>query len=165
MKVLIFGPSGSGKTYVSHALQKQGINAFDDADIPHLPAWYNQDGRKVPEPATADEAAEKRLAFLWSRKSLAAFLSQYEEVYVFGGSGNIARVFDLFDKVYFLKVGPELQKERLRSPSRPTPQMDQNEEGLVIWGDWFEELAIQQNIPFVDASRAPEEIFEVIRSR
>lgn len=83
-------------------------------------------------------------------------------MYVFGGSGNIARVFDLFDKVYFLKVEPELQKERLCSPARPTPLMDKNEEGIVIWGGWFEELAIQQNIPFVDASLTPEEIFTII---
>ena len=83
MKVLVFGPSASGKTYVAHALQKQGINAFDDGDIEGLSAWYNQDGKQVPEPATADEAVEKRLAFLWSRKSLARFLDQFAEAEIF----------------------------------------------------------------------------------
>jgi hypothetical protein len=164
MKVLIFGPSASGKTYVAHALQKLGINAFDAENIKGLSAWYNQEGKKVSEPTTVDEAAEKRLAFLWSRRSLARFLDQYTEVYVFGGSGNIARVFDLFDKVYFLKVDPELQKARLLSPERSTPHLDKNEQGEpIIWGSWFEELAMQQNISFVDASLTPEEILEAIR--
>ncbi|HEY9533075.1 MAG TPA: hypothetical protein VIQ77_01000 [Mucilaginibacter sp.] len=64
MKVLVFGPSGSGKTYVAKALQQSGINAFDDADIAGLSNWYDQNGRKVTEPATADEATEKHYAFL-----------------------------------------------------------------------------------------------------
>src|SRR5437868_11182506 len=106
MKVLILGPSGSGKTYVSHALQKLGINAFDD-DIEGLSAWYDKHGKKVPEPKSADEAFANQYSFLWSKKFLAKFLSQFSEIYLFGGSGNVFNMLDLFDKVYFLKVDPE----------------------------------------------------------
>jgi hypothetical protein len=162
MKALIFGPSGSGKTYVARALQKMGINAFDDGDITGLSAWLDQDGKEVAEPRTADEAAANRYAFLWSRKILAAFLDRYSDVYVFGGSGNVPRMLDLFDRVYFLHVEPALQKTRLLSPSRPTPAMDKNEEGLVIWGGWFEEFARQQQIPFIDAALTPGEIYQII---
>jgi hypothetical protein len=165
MKVLIFGPSGSGKTYVVHALKQQGINAFDDPDIPGLSNWYNTNGKKVsPPPATADEALNNHYSFLWSVKAMQAFLNQFNEVYVFGGSGNVAGVFHLFDKVYFLHVNPELQKERILSTARPTPMMDKNDDGVVIWGGWFEELAKDRNIPFIDASQTPEEIYKLIKS-
>ena len=164
MKVLIFGPSGSGKTYTAHVLRQLGINAFDDPDIEGLSNWYDQKGRKVTEPATADEALDNHYAFLWSVEAMAGFLEKFTNVYVFGGSGNVASVFHLFDKIYFLKVDPETQKERLLSRSRPTPLLDANDDGLVIWGGWFAEFARKQNIPFVDASQTPEQIFEIISS-
>ncbi len=164
MKVLILGPSGSGKTYISHALQRLGISAFDDGDIKGLSAWYDKSGNKVAVPETADEALENHYSFLWSKRFLAKFLDKFSgtDVYIFGGSGNIFDMFSLFDQVYFLKITPELQKERLYSSSRENPMMDRNENGLVVWGDWFEEQARKYDIPFVDASQTPEEIFAVI---
>ncbi|MFD2872511.1 hypothetical protein ACFS5N_08540 [Mucilaginibacter ximonensis] len=163
MKVLIFGPSGSGKTYVAKALQHAGINAFDDADIDGLSSWYDQSGQKVPEPATAGEAAERRLAFLWSKKALKRFIDQFDDIYVFGGSGNVWSVFELFDRVYFLDINPELQKQRLMSPDRPTPLMDiDDDDGFVIWGAWFKQMAKEKGIPFINADQTPEQIFQII---
>lgn len=162
MKVLVIGPSGSGKTYVSHTLRASGINAFDADDIEGLSAWYNQHWQKVPAPKSAGEAFSNHYSFLWDKDFLESFLGKHTDVYLFGGSGNVWDMFSLFDKVYFLKVEPELQKERLRSPLRKNPEMDVNEEGLVVWGAWFEEQAKKQNIPFVDAAQTPEQIFEVI---
>ena len=160
MKVLVFGPSGAGKTYVSHALRAMGVNAFDDDDIKGLSSWYNKDGKKIPPPQTADEALSNHYSFLWSRKFLAGFLSQYSTVYIFGGSGNIFTMFDLFDAVYFLKVAPALQRERLLA--RGTPLMDMDENGLVVWGDWLEEQARERGIPFIDASQTPQQILAII---
>lgn len=162
MKVLVLGPSGSGKTYVSKSLQKAGVNAFDDADIPGLSNWYDRNGRKVAEPKTAEEALNNHYSFLWSRKTMASFLSKYDDVYVFGGSGNVSRVFDLFDKVYFLKIDPKLQRQRLQSADRQTPDLDKNEDGIVIWGDWFEQLAIEHHIPFINADQTPDQIFQLV---
>jgi hypothetical protein len=162
MKVLVFGPSGSGKTYTAHALSKLGINAFDDPDIEGLSNWYDRNGKKVTQPTTADEALNYHYSFLWSPETMAEFIDKFADVYVFGGSGNVTSVFHLFDKVYFLKIDPEIQKERLLSCTRPTSLMDSNGDGLVIWGGWFEDYARQQNIPFVDGSLTPQEIFGVI---
>lgn len=164
MKVLIFGPSGSGKSYTVKALKHLGINAVDDCEIEGLSKWYDQHGNKVADPLTADEAIKNQYAFLWSKKAMAAFLAKFQTVYVFGGSGNVSSVMDLFDKVCFLKVDPELQRERLRSPERPNSLMDVNAEGPIIWGEWLEELARSKNIPFIDASQSPEQIFMDILS-
>lgn len=165
MNVLVIGPSASGKSYVADALRAKGINAFDDEDIDGLSAWYNQHWQKVPPPKTADEAFTNHYSFLWDKKLLADFIDRYDDVYVFGGSGNVTDVFDLFDKVYFLKIEPELQRERLRSPLRKTPELDFGEDGLVVWGAWFEEEARKRGVPFVDADQTPEEIFDVISKR
>ena len=162
MKVLIFGPSGAGKTYVSHALQKLSINAFDDGDIKGLSSWYDKQGNKIPAPKTADEAITNQYSFLWSKRFLEKFLSKISDIYLFGGSGNIFNMLDLFDKTFFLKVEPEMQKERILSSSRVTPLMDYNESGIVVWGDWLEQEAKKRNIPFINAALSPEEIFEII---
>jgi len=138
MKVLIFGPSGSGKTYTSHALQKKGINAYDDGDIKGLSCWYDKYGNKIMAPGTAGEALDNHYSFLWSKRFLEKFLRDFTDVYVFGGSGNLFDVLDLFDKVFFLKVEPQLQKERILSSSRETPLMDMNANGIITWGDGVE---------------------------
>ncbi|HXO74517.1 MAG TPA: hypothetical protein VN824_04785 [Puia sp.] len=173
MTVLIFGPSGSGKTYVAKALQARGIKAFDADQIEGLSAWYDQDGRKVAAPASAEEAKAGNYAFLWSRKFLTKFLKSFSgdspadssDVYIFGGSGNIFNLLHLFNRVYFLKIEPDLQRQRLRSPSRPTPNMDMDENGLIVWGAWFEEQAQKHKIPFLDASLTPQQIFELISQK
>lgn len=162
MKVLVFGPSGSGKTYVSHALRKQGINAYDDGDIKGLSAWYDREGNKVAEPATADQALNNNYSFLWSKRFLRKFLSRFSDVYVFGGCGNIFNMTDLFDSTFFLKVAPDIQRERILYSSRETPLMDFNESGVVIWGEWIEQEAKKRNIPFIDATLTPTEIFAII---
>lgn len=162
MKVLIIGPSGSGKTFVAKSLQRAGINAFDADNVEGLSNWYDKNGKKVEAPTTAGEAINNHYVFLWSRKFLADFLATFGDVYLFGGSGNASGMFDLFDKVYCLKIDPELQKERLRSPLRPAPLMDVNDDGLVIWGAWFEEMAKEKNIPFIAASKTPEQIYRII---
>jgi len=86
MKVLIFGPAGAGKTYVSSALRKSGINAFDADEIEGLSSWYDRDGKRVASPTSAEEVFTKHYSFLWSRKFLKKFLAQYSDVYLFGGS-------------------------------------------------------------------------------
>lgn len=163
MKVLIFGPSGSGKSFVAKAWKQQGINAFDDDEIDGLSNWYDRDGKKVSAPATADEALDNGYAFLWSKKAMARFLAMHPDVFVFGGSGNIANVFDLFDRVYFLKIDSALQLERLKSPLRPTPQLDSNADGVIVWGQWLEELAQAKGIPFIEANQTPAAIYEFVK--
>ena len=162
MKVLIFGPSGSGKTYIATKLKQLGINAFDDSEIEGLSNWYDSNANVVPAPKTAAEALNKGYAFLWSKKAMKKFLARFSTVYVLGGSGNVSSVFDLFDKVYFLNIDEELQKQRLRSPSRPAPLMDVNGEDLIVWGKWFEQMAKEKKIPFIDASQTPEQILQII---
>ena len=137
MKVLVFGPSGAGKTYVSQTLKKQGIPAYDDGDIEGLSAWYDKQGNKIAVPKTAHEALENHYSFLWSKRILKHFLNQFSDVYVFGGSGNIFNVTNLFDKTFFLKVEPNVQKQRILHSLRETPLLDFDEKvwllGVTGW--------------------------------
>ena len=165
MKVLVFGPSGSGKTYISHILRENGIAAFDADEISGLSSWYDRSGRKVPAPATSEEAISDQYSFLWSKKYLTAFLSAFSDVYIFGASGNIFKMFDLFDRVYFLKIDAETQRKRLwHAPDRDA-HLDFRQDELIIWGQWLEEAAKQKNIPFIDGTLPPLVIYSMITGR
>jgi len=132
MKVLIFGPSGSGKTYVSKAWKLKGINAYEDRDIKNLSSWYDKNGNKVVAPGTAHEALANHYSFLWSKRVLRRFLNAHQDAFVFGGSGNIFDVTNLFDRTFFLKIELKIQKERILHSSRETPLMD-FDEGFQEW--------------------------------
>ncbi len=161
MKVLVFGPSGVGKTYIVKALQQSGINAYDADVVEGLSAWYNQHGEKIPTPTSAHEALTNHYSFLWDKQFLENFLAQFNDVYLFGGSGNTFKIFDLFDKVFFLKEDTQIQKERLLN-SRKNSLMDFGAGEMITWGDWLEQESIKRNIPFIDGTLSPKEVFDII---
>jgi len=118
-------------------------------------------GEKIMTPTTANEAIVNRYSFLWSKTFLEKFLAQFKDVYLFGGSGNVFNMIDLFDKVFFLKVDLEIQKERLLK-SRKESLMDFNEDEIIIWGDWLEQEARKKEITFIDATLSPKHILGII---
>ena len=164
MKVLVFGPSGSGKTYVSSELRKLGVNAIDADAIKELSSWYDGAGNKITYPENADQIFLDNHSFLWDREFLKDYLNKNPNIYLFGASGNIFHMLDLFDKVYFLKIDPEIQKERLTYESRENPMgnTEYQRENAVIWGQELEEKARKLNIPFIKATLSPKEIIEII---
>ena len=164
MKVLVFGPSGSGKTYVSSELRKLGVNAIDADAIKELSSWYDGAGNKITYPENADQIFLDNHSFLWNREFLKDYLNKNPNIYLFGALGNIFHMLDLFDKVYFLKIDPEIQKERLTYESRENPMgnTEYQRENAVIWGQELEEKARKLNIPFIKATLSPKEIIEII---
>ena len=166
MKVLVIGPSGSGKTYVSAKLREKGINAPDADLIDPLHGWFDSNGKKVSYPKDADEDFLDNHEFLWSRDYLKKYLDKQNDIYLFGMSGNVFDMLDLFDRVYFLKTNPDLLRERLRDESRENPmgKTDYQLENAIKWGEEIEEKAKQLGIPMIDAQQSPEEIFGKISS-
>ena len=165
MKVLIFGPSGSGKTYISSELRKLGINAVDADLIEGLSSWYDGAGNKIAYKEDADEEFLNNHSFLWDRKFLEGYLNKNPDIYLFGAAGNIFDMLDLFDKVYFLKIDPDLQKERLIHQSRENPMgnTEYQRENAVKWGQQLEQKAKSLGIEFIDAALKPGQIWELIK--
>ncbi len=165
MKVLVFGPSGSGKTYISSNLRNLGINAVDADKIEDLSSYYDGQGNKVECPDDAGKEFLDNHSFLWDRKFLEDYLNKNPDIHLFGASGNIFEMLDLFDKVYFLKVNPDLQKERLlhESIENPMGNTEYQRENAVKWGQQLEQKAKTLDIKFIDATLSPEEILKLIK--
>lgn len=164
MKVLIFGPSGSGKTYVSQKLKTLGVNAIDADTVEGLSSWFDGAGNKVTYQIDADKTFLDNHSFLWDRKFLKNYLNKTQNVYLFGAAGNVFEMLDLFDKVYFLKIDPEIQKERLTHKSRENPMgnTDYQRENAAAWGRELELKAKDLNIPFIEALLSPMKIMSLI---
>ncbi len=164
--ILIIGPSGSGKTYISAMLRKQEINAQDADLIEGLSGWYSAGGKQVSYPENADKEFLDNHEFLWDRNFLSKFLhEQQNDLYLFGMSGNVFEMIDLFDKIYFLKTSPEILAHRLRHESRENPmgRTDYQLQNALNWAKQIEEKARKFNSEMIDANQTPEQIYLQIK--
>ncbi len=164
-RILIIGPSGSGKTYISAELRKQGINAVDADLISGLADWFDGNRNKVKYPTDAGKEFLDSHEFLWDKEFLKEFLDKQKEIYLFGLSGNIFSVIDVFDKVYFLKVDPQILAKNLRHASRENPmgRTDYQLENALRYAKEIENKANELGIEFIDATnKSPEQIFSKI---
>ncbi|MFH0852520.1 MAG: AAA family ATPase [bacterium] len=164
-KILIIGSSGSGKTHVSAELRRRGINAVDADLIDGLSDWFDGKGDKVEYPKDASKEFLDNHKFLWDRKFLKEFLDKQKEIYLFGLSGNIFSVIDLFDRVYFLKVDSQILAKNLRHASRENPmgRTDYQLENALRYAEEIERKANELGIKFIDATdKSSEQIFSEI---
>ncbi len=166
-KILIIGPSGSGKTYISVELRRRGINVIDADSISGLSGWFDKNGNKVEYPEDADKEFLDNHEFLWDKEFLKKFLDKQKEIYLFGLSGNIFSVIDLFDKVYFLKIKSEVLAKNLRHTSRRNPmgRTDYQLENALRYAKKIENRANELGIQFIDVTdKSPEQIFREIKT-
>lgn len=165
MRILVIGPSGSGKTFISSKIKELGVNAMDADLIDGLSGWYDGNGNEVNYPHDADQEFFDNHSFLWDKEFLKKYLDKNSDIYLFGSSGNMFKMLDLFDKVYLLKVDPLLLKERLMHESRKNPMgiTEYQRENAARWGLEIEEKAKDLGIEFIDATLSPEEIFKLIK--
>ena len=165
-RVLIIGPSGSGKTYISAELRKQEINAVDADLIPRLSGWFNKDGKKVKYPEKADKEFLDNHEFLWNKEFLKDYLESQDDVYFFGLSGNVFNVISLFDRVYFLKVNPEILARNLRHESRENTmgRTDYQLENALKYAEEIEQRAKELGVKIIEVmDKTPEQIFQEIK--
>lgn len=164
-KILIIGPSGSGKTHISAELKKSGVNAVDADLVPGLSGWFDKYGKEVEYPEDADKEFLDNHEFLWNKEFLKDYLEKQDKVYLFGLSGNVFSVTDLFDRIYFLKVEQKVLAENLRHESRENPmgRTDYQLENALKYAEEIEQKARESGVEVIDATgKSPARIFDEI---
>lgn len=165
-KILIIGPSGSGKTHISAELRKSGINAIDADLVPGLSGWFDKYGKEVEYPENADKEFLDNHEFLWDKEFVKDYLEKQDEICLFGLSGNVFNITDLFDEVYFLKVERQALAENLRHASRENPmgRTDYQLKNALQHAEEIEQEAKELGIKIINATgKSPVEIFKEIK--
>lgn len=164
-KILVIGPSGSGKTYISSKLRAKGINTLDADQIEGLSGWFDGNGNRVEYQENADREFLDNHEFLWDKKFLKQYLEDQGEIYLFGLSGNIFEMLDLFDKVFFLSVEQDILAKNLRHESRENPmgKTDYQLENALQYAKEIEIKSKELGIKVIEVlDNSPEQILDLL---
>lgn len=162
--ILVIGASGSGKTHLVEKLKGQYPFLYDADTISGLASWIDWEKKPVPFPPDADKEWLDTHEFLWDREALQSFIKEHEHIVIFGLSGNVLDMVDLFDRVYYLDAAPDTIRERLKKPERSklmgkTPEQA---ERVIAYMQEIGEKAKTMDIPFIKAEQTPEQILKEI---
>lgn len=166
-KILVIGPSGSGKTYFSTKLKEMGLNALDADSIDGLHGWFDENGNKVSFPPDANKEFLDTHDFLWNKEFLEQYLSANNNVFVFGLSGNVFEMTDLFDKVYYLYTSPEVIIDRLDHETRSNPmgKTEDQKKAVLNFKEVIDKNAHDKGLEFIDATISAEEMYRLLIER
>jgi len=141
-----------------------GLNAVDADTIEDLHGWFDGKGNKVKYPELADEEFLDNHQFLWDKKYLEKYLEDKEDVYLFGLSGNIFEMRDLFNKVYFLDVLDEVILERLKKDDRENPmgKTEYQQKVVLDYARKIKDKALKLGIKMIDGTKWAKEIAKLV---
>jgi len=143
------------------------METYDSDNIPGLAYWVDSTGAKTDFPRGATSAFLKTNSYLWNEEILEHFLEGRTEVYLFGLASNVFDLFHYFDKVYYLDVSDKTEVDRLTSTDRHNPDhFGETDEQIRLTLQYVHNslrpMALKSGIVFIDASKAPSEIYQQI---
>jgi hypothetical protein len=111
---LVTGNPGSGKSALAGELVRRGLAAIDPDDDPELAHWEDAAGRRVSGPPWPDRDWLGSHRWVWSRSRLQDILTRgAPPVFVCGIARNQDELWDLFDRVFLLRIDERTQEDRL----------------------------------------------------
>jgi len=166
MKILVTGVSGSGKTTIAAELHNRGYNAQNMDYLPGLCSWVNlATGLSEPDfQITSAADWEGKYDWQWNRQKLAEFLAEDGTTFYCGSAGNQDQFFNLFDKVFLLKMNPELIRERILNNEREHDygKMPGEVEAIIGYHQDFQEKAMAARAITIDAGQPLAKIVDFI---
>jgi hypothetical protein len=137
---LVTGNPGSGKSELARELTRRGVLAVDPDDDPCLAHWEDAAGHQVNGPALPDGQWLRSHRWVWSRSRMEAVLAGYDRaVFVCGIARNQDELWDLFDRVFLLRIDGPTQETRLAAydaqhpPGRSESARKEIREGRTVF--------------------------------
>jgi hypothetical protein len=119
---LVTGNPGSGKSELARELIRRGVMAIDPDDDPELAHWEDAAGHEVTGPARPDGQWLRSHRWVWNRYRIEAVLSVHNRaVFVCGIARNQDDLWDLFDRVFLLRIDGSTQEARLAAHDAQHP--------------------------------------------
>lgn len=158
--ILVIGASGTGKTHLVEKLKGTYPFLYDADTIAGLSNWFDWEKKPVSFPLDADKEWLDTHEFLWDREVLQEFIKVHEPMVIFGLSGNVLDMADLFDNVYYLDASPNTIRERLKRVERSNSmgKTEEQVEGVIAYMQEIGAKAKAKGVPFVNAEQDPKQI-------
>jgi hypothetical protein len=132
--------SGIGEVGIARGLTRRGMLAIDPDNDPGLAHWKDAAGLPVNGPALPDGQWLKSHRWVWSRSRMETVLAGPDRaVFVCGIARNQDELWDLFDRVFLLRIDGPTQETRLAAydaqhpPGRSEASRNEIREGRTVF--------------------------------
>lgn len=160
----ITGVTGAGKSTIRDTLRAKGYEAHD-VDEDDLAAFYNkQTGQQEDRPQAHEErTAEWYAQHGWnmSRPAIEKLATQArgKPVFLCGVASNNMAVWDLFARVFCLRIDQQTLTQRLATRTNNDFGKAPDElRNILSWHQWFEQQNAQKGATMLDATQPLETI-------
>jgi hypothetical protein len=166
MNTLITGVSGSGKTTIAAELSRLGYDARNMDSVEGLCAWVDLSTGK-PDPDFKIESADDwdgKYDWLWNEQRLSEIVDTTTDTYFCGSSGNQAKFFHMFGKIFLLEMDEQLIRDRVLNNERDHNYGRMPGEMDAIFGyfEKFQEEAITLGAIVIDAKLPVTQVVNLI---
>ena len=172
--ILVTGISGSGKSSVYGELVKRGYKAYDIENMTDLFTMIDRrTGRTGDTYDKENLESVKQHDWICDKIKLQALVSKSAKdsafnsmVFYCGTASNLDELLYLFDKIFLLKVSPELLRKRLSTrKSYGFGRTSEIQEWIFSWKEWWENHMLEKGAITIDANRNCQEITNDIVER
>ena len=170
--IYITGIAGSGKSAIKDELIKRGYTAFD-VDDGTFRLWYNRETDKLAkdqktwEEAEADRTWHEQHWLKVERSRVEGLHQQSMQnsrpIFLTGTTPNDKDIWDLFDKVIFLRVGDKTLKHRIITRTNNSYGKHPDDlKAILEWNKDAEALNKERGALVVNAEQALHKVVEDI---
>jgi adenylate kinase family enzyme len=167
--ILITGITGSGKSSLCSELRKRGYKAYDIENMHNLFNMVHKKTGKIADKYDKDNLEwVKQHDWICDKNKLQELVRKNAKGIVFycGTASNLDELLFLFDKIFLLKVSPEILRERLNTrKSNDFGRTPEVQEWVLEWKDWWENHMHEKGAININANRDLQEVVNNIVKR
>lgn len=166
----VTGVSASGKSTIKKELQSIGYDAYD-TDEDDITAWYNKATmQQTNRPDNPNDRTKKWIEdhdWMMSATRVEDLVKTAlnKTVFLCGVTSNQFDFYNLFAKIFCLKIDQDALKQRLAT--RTTNDFGKTPDELasvLIWHIWFEQQNKNKGAVMIDASQTIQDIITQIQA-
>ena len=164
--VFVTGVTGAGKSTLCGRLNDMGYKAYDIERISGLFKRVNTETGEIVSNHDNDNLEDVKTGeWICDKEMLRGIIEKEEDEISFycGSVSNYDEIVSLFDKVFLLRVRPEIMRQRLSSRKKgESGRLKEIQDWIMTWKDWWENDISEKGAVVINADNGMSEVAEEI---